>query len=48
MISGINKHGLFFFLRLTKLREPVGQVQFVVFKKFYKWLFISNCTRKIM
>ena len=37
-----------FFQRLAKLHEPVGRVQFVVFKKIYKCLFIPNCTRKIM
>ena len=37
-----------FFQRLTKLHEPVGRVQFVVFEKINKCLFIPNCTRKIM
>ena len=37
-----------FFQRLTKLHEPYGLVQFVVFEKIYKCLFIPNCTRKIM
>ena len=32
--------------RLTKLHEAVGRVQFVVFEKIYKCLFIPNCTRK--
>ena len=27
------------------LHEPVGQVQFVVFEKIYKGLFIPNCTQ---
>ena len=30
---GINKHE-WIFQRLTKLHEPVGRVQFVVFEKF--------------
>ena len=34
--------------RLTKLHEAVGRVQFVVFEKIYKCLFIPNCTRKII
>ena len=33
MQFGANKHELIF-LRTTKLHEPVGQVQFVVFEKF--------------
>ena len=37
-----------FFQRQPKLHEPVGLVQFVVFEKNYKCLFISNCPRKIM
>ena len=32
----------------TKLQEPVGRVQFVVFEKIHKCLFIPNFTRKIM
>ena len=35
-----------FFPRLTKL--PVGQLQFVVYERIYKCLFIPNCMRKIM
>ena len=31
--------------KLTKLHEPVGLVQFVVFEKIYSCLFIPNCTR---
>ena len=42
----INKHE-WIFQRLTKLYEPVGRVQFGVFRKIYK-CFIPNCTRKIM
>ena len=34
------------FWRLTKLHKPVGGVQFVLFKKINKRLFIPNCTRK--
>ena len=30
------------------MHEPVGRVQFVVFEKNYKCLFIPNCTKKIM
>ena len=33
---------------MSKLHEPVGQVQFEVFEKIYKCLFIPNCTKKIM
>ena len=29
------------------MHEPVGQVQFVVFEKINKCLFIPSCTRKI-
>ena len=36
------------FQRRPKLHKPVGRVQFVVFEKIYKCLFIPNCTRKIM
>ena len=42
MQFGINKHEQIF-KRLTKLHEPVGWVQFVIFENF-----IPNCTRKIM
>ena len=37
-----------FFLRLEKLHEPVGRVQFVVFENDYECLIILSCTRKIM
>ena len=47
MQFGINKHE-YIFQRLTKLHEPVGRVQFVVFEKIYECLFIPNCTRKII
>ena len=36
------------FQRRPKLHEPRGWVQFVVFEKIYKCLFIPNCTRKVM
>ena len=35
-----------FFQRLTKLYEPVGRVQFVVFEKIYKCLFIQIAQEK--
>ena len=34
--------------RLTKLHKAVGRVQFVVFEKIYKCLFIPDCTKKII
>ena len=49
MISGAiwNEQGAFF-QRLTKLHEPAGWVQFVVFEKINKCLFIPDYTRKIV
>ena len=43
-----NKSAQVHFFRLTKLHEPVGQVQFVGDEKIYECLFIPNCTRKII
>ena len=37
-----------FFQRRPKLHDPVGRVQFVVFERIDKCLFISNCMRKII
>ena len=44
---GINKHESIF-PKTDKIAQPVGRVQFVIFEKIHKCLFIPNCTRKII